>query len=83
MRISPINTALLSIPALLLSSATGAGSPSLEARITNLEGRIAALEQRLATNDKATETAQLMQVSGGVGNSLSHSAALAIMANSA
>lgn len=84
MRISPINTALLLTPALLLSTAVGAGdSPSLEARITSLEGRLAALEQRLATNEKATETAQIMAVSGGVGNSLSNSAALDIMANSA
>ncbi|MGB0290328.1 MAG: ABC transporter C-terminal domain-containing protein [Opitutales bacterium] len=68
---------------MLLSTAAGAGDSSLEARITSLEGRLAALEQRLATNEKATETAQIMAVSGGVGNSLSNNAALDIMANSA
>ena len=84
MRISPINTALLITPALLLSTTAGAGdSPSLEARISSLEGRLAVLEQRLASNEQATETAQILAVSGGVANSLSNTAAFDIMANSA
>lgn len=84
MRINLINTALLLSPALLLCNAAGAGdAPSLEARITSLEGRLAVLEQRLVANEKATETAQILAVSGGVDDSLSNTAAFDIMAKSA
>ncbi|CAI8339169.1 MAG: Uncharacterised protein [Opitutia bacterium UBA7350] len=84
MRINLINTALLMSTTLFLSNAMGMGdSPALEARLTSLEARLAVLEQRLAANEKATETAQILAVSGGVEDSLSNAAAFDIMANSA
>lgn len=87
MRINPINTAL-TIPCICLFSSTAlVGDPSaLELRITELETRLSALESRLVTNEKATQSTQIM-VAGAAQGTLEDAAlnrnAFDIMANSA
>jgi hypothetical protein len=88
MRIKPINVVtILSLATLITQTAWADDATALEARLISLEARLVALESRIASNERATESAQIMAVSGGANRSLSGSlanrAALDIMADSA